>query len=155
MVKGWHLSKASAALSISACCFADGVGTSKRGGDATVPSRLNFADLCVRIVDERKRFPDVCSTGSHLGSQGKSHPHCGGTSRDSDGRNHNRCRHQTFAPAHSFISMWPMPGMSSCFAPMARTGTVIDTLPAFSKTSVTGKLSPAFSAFFSPISMTW
>ncbi len=40
MVKGWHLSKASAALSISACCFADGVGTSKRGGDATVPSRL-------------------------------------------------------------------------------------------------------------------
>ena len=40
MVKGWQLSKASAALSISACCFADGAGTSKRGGDATVPSRL-------------------------------------------------------------------------------------------------------------------
>src|SRR5277367_4452539 len=40
MVKGWHLSRASTALSINACCFADGAGTSKRGGDATVPSRL-------------------------------------------------------------------------------------------------------------------
>src|ERR1700688_4324976 len=34
MVKGWHLSRASTAISISACCFADGAGTSKRGGQS-------------------------------------------------------------------------------------------------------------------------
>jgi len=38
--EGLTFPKASTALSINACCFADGAGTSKRGGDASVPSRL-------------------------------------------------------------------------------------------------------------------
>jgi hypothetical protein len=40
MLKGWHICRALTALSVNARCFADGAGTSKRGGDASVPSRL-------------------------------------------------------------------------------------------------------------------
>ena len=47
MVKGWHVCKASMAFSISARCFAKGLGTSNRGDDANVPSRLKE----IRIFD--------------------------------------------------------------------------------------------------------
>ena len=52
MVKGWHLSRASTALSISACCFADRAGTSKRGGDASVRHDTACPKLLTRFGGE-------------------------------------------------------------------------------------------------------
>ena len=53
MLKGWHVCKASMALSINARCFADGAGTSNRGDDASVPSRLKEIRILMLNLSSR------------------------------------------------------------------------------------------------------